>query len=259
VLILELLWWIGWAWCAAWVALPLAAVPLLGPIAGVTVWAVLAPWSALLGMAVLHRLLPAAEAGTFRLPGDRGSVVWALKGWAPALYLTVFQPLFFHSRLLQRVVLRAFGARLGAGAWLTSRTVVREPHHVRVGARSVVGEFAHLACSYQPRPGLLVVAGITIGDDSLVGAYSHLAPGATVGSRCLLEHAVAVGGRTIIGDDTRIGAGTAIYNAVRIGRGVTVGKNCVIPSGAVIADGADIPDGTVVAVHAARRSRAVPA
>src|SRR5712691_2879478 len=68
VLILELLWWVGWAWFAAWIALPLVAVPLLGVVPGFVVWAVLAPWSALLGMATLHRMLPNSEPGTFRLP-----------------------------------------------------------------------------------------------------------------------------------------------------------------------------------------------
>jgi UDP-3-O-[3-hydroxymyristoyl] glucosamine N-acyltransferase len=250
VLILELLWWVGWAWFAAWVALPLLAIPLVGPFYGFVIWVVLAPWSALLGMAGLHRMLPRSEPGTFRLPGDRGSVRWGLKGWAPSLYLTVFQPTLFTNRLFQRLVLRAFGARLAPGAWLTSRTIVREPHFVRIGARSLVGEYAHLICSYQPRLGVLIVAEVVIGDDSLVGGYSHLAPGVRIGSRCVVEHAVAIGARTTVGDDSRIGAGTTVYNAVRIGRNVRIGKNCLIPSESVIGDGVQIPDGTVLSLQA---------
>lgn len=257
MLILELLWWVGWAWFAAWVALPLVTVPPIGLFPGVVLTALLAPWTGLLGMAGLHRLLPRSEAGTFRLPGDEGSVRWALKGWAPSLYLGLFQPLFFTSRFFQLFVLRAFGARLGPGAWLTSRTIVREPHHIRVGARSLVGEYAHLICSYQPRPGWLIVADVIIGDDSLVGGYSHLAPGVTIGSRCVIEHAVALGACTTIGDDSRIGAGTTIYNAVAVGRNVLVGKNCLIPSGAVIVDGTRIPDGTVLTSDVRRGLEAV--
>ncbi len=246
MLMFELLWWVGWVWFATWVALPLMAVPFIGVVPGVVVWAVLAPWTGLLGMAGVHRILPASTPGTFRLPGDAGSVRWALKGWAPSLYLTLFQPLTFTSCFFQRFALRAFGAQLDSGAWLTSRTIVREPHHVRVGARSLIGEYAHLICSYQPRPGILIVAPVSIGDDSLVGGYSHVAPGATVGSRCIIEHGVGIGARTTVGDDSRIGAGTTIYNAVRIGRGVTIGKNCVIPSGATIVDGTHLPDGTIL-------------
>lgn len=257
MLILELLWWVGWIWFAAWVALPLAAVPFTGLYVGAIIWVALAPWTGLLGMAGVQRLLPRSPAGTFRMPGDAGSVRWALQGWAPSLYLTLFQPLCFTSRFFQHFALRAFGARLGRGAWLTSRTIVREPHHVRVGARSLIGEYAHLICSYQPRPGVLIVAPVTIGDDSLVGGYCHVAPGATIGSRCVLEHAVAVGARTTIGDDSRIGAGTTIYNAVRIGRQVLIGKNCLIPVGAVIPDDTRIPDGTIVTRDVRRALAAV--
>jgi acetyltransferase-like isoleucine patch superfamily enzyme len=245
--ILELLWWAGWAWCAAWVALPLLALPWLGPVAGLVAWAVLAPWSALLGMAALHRVLPLSEPGTYRLPGEAGSVRWALKGWAPQLYLTLFQPVFFTSRPFQRLALRAFGARLAPGAWLTSRTIVREPHHLRVGARSLVGEYAHLVCSYQPKPGMLVVGDIVIGDDSLVGAYCHLAPGVTVGSRCLVSHGVIMDADVTIGDGSRIGEGATIYRSARIGRGVSIGRRCVIPPHSVIPDGARLADGVVFA------------
>jgi len=257
-MLLELLWWIGWVWCAAWVALPLLALPWLGPAVTVVVWALMAPWSALLGMAAVHRLLPRGETGTFRLPGDRGAVRWALAGWAPGTYLTLFQPLFFASRRFQRLALRAFGAELGADAWITSRTIVREPHHVRIGARTLVGEYAHLACSLQPRPGLLLVGRIVIGDDCLVGAHSRLTAGVTIGSRCVLEHGVALAPRVTVGDGSRIGAGTTIYSGVRIGRGVTVGKNCCIAAGAVIPDGSRIPDFTMRAgAEAPRALRAV--
>ena len=54
---LDLLWWVGWTYFAAWVALPLVAMPYLGAAAGVALWALLAPWSALAGMAAIHRLL----------------------------------------------------------------------------------------------------------------------------------------------------------------------------------------------------------
>lgn len=243
---LDLLWWLGWAWMAAWMAVPLLALHPLGPVLGAVAWVVIVPWSALLGMALVHRLLPRSVPGTFRLPGDRGSLRWALGTWAPSVYLTLFQPVFFNSRGFQRIALRAFGARLGAGAWVTSRTVIREPQHLRLGAGSLIGEHAHLACSFQPRPGLLVVADITIGDDTLIGAYCHLAPGATVGSRCIVEHAAVIGAGSRIGDGARIGAGSALYNRVRIGADAVIGKNCVVPSGTVVPPGSRIPDGTVV-------------
>jgi len=246
VILLDLLWWVGLAWFAAWIALPLLAMPYLGPVFGMMVWTLLAPWSALIGMASVHRLLPESPAGTFKLFSDRASVSWALKGWAPSLYLTVFQPVWFMSEGFQRLVLRAFGAQMAAGALLTSRTIVREPHRIRIGAGALVGEFVHLICSYQPRPKLLVVGSIDIGDRVLVGAHGHLGPGVRIGADSILEYGVRVGAHSTIGAGTRVGAGSSLYNSVRIGAGVKIGKGCLIPSGAVIPDGASIPDGTVV-------------
>lgn len=240
---LEVLWWIGCAWFAACVALPLLAVPLVGPVLGVVIWALLAPWSALIGMAGVHRLLPRSEEGTFHPFRDRGSINWALKGWAPSMYLTVFQPLYFMNQGFQRAALRCFGARIGSGAWLTSRTIIREPHRLRLGEGSVVGEFVHLVCSYQPRPGVLVVGDIDIGDRALIGAYTHVGPGVRIGAGSRLEHGVRVGGHSTVGRDCRIGEGSSIYNSVCIGNDVMIGKGCRVPSGSTIPDQTLIPDG----------------
>jgi acetyltransferase-like isoleucine patch superfamily enzyme len=248
VIALDVLWWVGWVYFAAWTILPFAvAEPVGGLAAGLVALVVLGPWSALVGMAGVHRLLPASPAGTFHLPGDAGSIRWAVRGWAPSVYLTVFQPVCFLSPAFQRLALRAFGARLGSGALLTSRTIVREPHRVRVGQASLVGEFAHLICSYQPHQGVLVVADIDIGDRVFVGAYCHLGPGAVIGSNSVLEYAVRVGAQSVVGEHVRIGAGSSIYNSVRIGDRARIGKGCLITSGAVIPAGARIPDAAVIA------------
>jgi acetyltransferase-like isoleucine patch superfamily enzyme len=246
VIALELLWWAGGAYFMAWSALPLLLVPRLGIIPGIIIAMLLMPWSSLAGMALLHRLLPASETGRFRMFADRGSVRWALKGWAPGLFLTVFQPVFFLSAGFQRLALRAFGASLGAGAWVTSRTIVREPHHIRIGPRALLGEHAHLACSYQPRPGTLVVERIEIGAETLIGAYCILAAGVRVGAHCVVEHAVDMAAHVQVGDDSRIGSRTSIYNGARIGSRVRIGKHCVILAGVTVADDAIIPDGMMV-------------
>ncbi len=252
---LDLAWWAGLAFFAACAASPLLLLPLVGPVLGFVAWVVLAPFTALAGLAAVHRLLPASEPGTFRVGSDAGATRWALGLWAPSVYLAVFQPLYFQSAALQRLVLRAFGAELADDALLTSRTVVREPQLLHVGARSVVGEFVHLATSLQPRPGLLVVGRIHIDDDVLVGGYTHVGPGARIGPRAIIEHRVTVGPHTTIGAGSRIGADSTIWSHVRVGVGVTIGKSCLIASGVEIADGTQIPDGTVVRFRGAAERR----
>ena len=241
---LDLMWWVGLVYFAGWVALPLALVPSVGPVAGAIAWALLAPWTALLGMAAAHRLLPHGGDGVFRPFTDRGSRDWALGTWAPAAYLAVFQPLFFLSVGFQHAVLRAFGAHVASGARVTTCTSLREPHRVRLGRDCFVGEHVQLACSVHPLPGVLMVAGITIGDDTLVSAHSVLGPGSRIGARVVVGFRVTLGAHVRVEDDTRIGAFSVIENSARIGRGVRIGKACHIPSGATV------PDGTRLADHA---------
>jgi len=245
VILLEILWWTGLGWFGAWAALPLALVPLVGPVAGVAAWVVLAPWTALIGMAGLHRLLPGCEPGRYRMFADRGAVRWALTGWAPSVYLTVFQPLCFLSPAFQRIALRAFGARLGPGAKVTSRTSIREPFLLRLGRGAFVGEFAHLVCAYQPRAGMLHVDTIEIGDDVLVGAHAVVAAGTRIGDRAVIEFGVAIAAHVTVGADARIGASTQLFNGARIGDGAVVGKGCLILAGAVVPPGVRVPDGAV--------------
>ena len=246
MIVLDLLWWLGWVWFLAWTALPLTLLPALGPLAGGLAWAVLAPWSSLLGMATVHRLLPTGASGRHRMFADRGSVQWALKGWAPGIYLTVFQPVFFLSPGFQRVVLGAFQARLGAGAKVTSRTILREPHRVRIGRGSVIGEFAHLVTSYQPRPNVLIVGEIDIGNDVLIAGYCHLAMGVRIGDGTILEHEVRVGPGCLIGAAARVGHGTLLCARSQVGAGATIGSRCLILADTVIPDGAWIPDGVTL-------------
>jgi len=245
-MLLDVCWWLGALYCAAWVALPLALIPVAGAPAALLLWPVLAPWSALAGLSAAHRLLPRSAPGTYRVGRDAGALCWAAKQWAPSLFLTVFQPVFGQSERFLRLALRAFGARLGPRAHVTSRTILREPHHVRLGADTLIGEYAHLIASYQPRTGILVVAPLSIGDGTMVGGYTQIGPGTRIGSACVIGHDVRIAAQVTIGNRTRIGAGTSIYNLARIGSGARIGKGCFIPAGAVIEDGARIPDGTIL-------------
>jgi len=240
----EVLWWTGWAWLVAWVGAPLALAPWIGFPPALALAVVLAPWTGLAAVATVQRALPDVLPGRYRMFGDAGSVRWAIRGWAPGVFLTVFQPLFFMSRAYQSLALRALGARLGREAWVTSRTVLREPHLVSVGARSLIGEFANIACSYQPRLGVLIVDRVTIGDDVLVGAHAHLGPGCGIGDDVVIGHGCGLGPRVRVGRGSRIGAGSMIHRGATVGCDVRIGKACVVVAHT------HVPDGTVVPDHA---------
>lgn len=244
---LELMWWAGWGWFAAWGLLPLLLVRVLGMPAGLLAWTMLVPWSTLAGLIIVHRLLPAPITGSWRSTGEPGHISWALHLWAPSLWLAVFQNSCGTSNAFLRVALRGFGAQIGTGSVVSSRTIIREPHLVVIGRDTLVGEFAHLICSFQPCLGTLIVDRITIGDRVLIGAHCHLGAGAVVGSDTLLEYAVAVGPASIVGANCRIGSGTSLYGQVVVGDGARIGKRCLIAAGSVIPPGAVIPDASVIA------------
>ena len=252
----DLLWWVGWVWCLAWSALPAFLLQRYGMAVAIIGGGVLAPWSALIGMAGIQRLLPSSPSGTFQMFGDDGSVRWAMRSWAPSAYLALFQPLFFTCEGFQRVVLRAFGATLGRGALVTSRTTVREPERLRLGSDALIGEFVHLVFAFQPRPKLLLVGPIEVGARTLVGAHSVLSSGVRIGDDCLIEFHVAVGPGTRIGDRVRVGTGTTILGSVTVGAGARIGRACLVRSGATIEPGAVIADGAIVGGVAEQASAA---
>lgn len=248
----DLLWWLGFVAVSAIVLAPLALLPALlsGTQPGTQLFLTalitlfLAPWISLLVLSFVHRLLPSPPQGKHRMFSDRGAIQWALRSWAPGLYLTLFQPVFFLSSTFGRLALRAFGARIDATSWVTSRTIIREPHAITIGARSVVGEYAHLVTSVQPSPKLLITGDIFIGQDTLIGAYSRLGPGVKIGDRTLIEHSVDISLDVQIGSDCRIGGGTAIYAGARIGDHCRIGKRSFIPAGAVLPAGTRLDDET---------------
>jgi sugar O-acyltransferase (sialic acid O-acetyltransferase NeuD family) len=91
---------------------------------------------------------------------------------------------------------------------------------VQVFANAYVGAEAELA------PRCMVNTNAVVSHDCVIGAYTHIAPGA------LLAGHVRVGERTLVG----MGVTTAI--GVRIGSGVRIGNGAIIL--------ADVPDRTII-------------
>ncbi len=101
-----------------------------------------------------------------------------------------------------------------------------------------VSRFAHLGAGVQVMAGCVIQAGACIGDgvilntrsviehDTVIGAWSHVAPGATV---C---------GQVRLGEFCHVGAGAVIR------QGVQIGSRCMIGAGAAVVQ--DHPDDAVL-------------
>lgn len=64
---------------------------------------------------------------------------------------------------------------------------------------------------------------VSIGDNSMIMAYSHLAHNCTIGKNVIISNNAAISGHVVVGDYAIIGGKTAIHQFVRIGEYAMVG------------------------------------
>jgi UDP-N-acetylglucosamine acyltransferase len=92
-----------------------------------------------------------------------------------------------------------------------------------IGSRNKVREFVTIHRGTEGG-GMLT----SIGDDSLLMAYVHVAHDVHVGSNVVLANAVTLGGHVAVGDWAVVGASTGVHQFCRIGRHAMVGGYSVI-------------------------------
>jgi acetyltransferase-like isoleucine patch superfamily enzyme len=71
----------------------------------------------------------------------------------------------------------------------------------------------------------------SLGKEVVVGPFSVIAPGATIGTGTRLGSHVVVEADAVIGVGSTIGSGTIVSGSVRVGPAVTIGANCVLGAG----------------------------
>lgn len=146
---------------------------------------------------------PMEGGASFSLGNRLFRVVWGL-AW---LVLARFTPPPLHG--WRRLVLRAFGARIGPGARIHASVSIWNPRNldvganalvgpaarlynqgaIRIGARTVISQRAHLCASSHDvnDPNFqLVLRPITIGEQCWVAAEAFVGPGVTMGDRSVL-------------------------------------------------------------------------
>lgn len=135
-------------------------------------------------------------------------------GWTVAwLLLARWTPPPLHG--WRRLVLRAFGARLGAGARVHGSTRIWYPPHLTVGEGALIG----------PRAQLYNQGSIAIGARSVVSQGAHL---------CASTHAIADPSFQLVLRPITVGAGCWIAAEAFVGPGVTIGDGAVIAARAAL-------------------------
>jgi len=132
---------------------------------------------------------------------------------------------------LRRVLLRAFGARVGRGVIMRASATVFHPWLFEIGSHSTLG------------PGVVIY---NLGAVR-IGAHTTVSQGTYV---CAGTHDYTVSNLPLRRPPIMIGSGVWVAAQAFIGPGTTVGDNCVIGARAVVTS--DIAEGMVAAGNPAR-------
>ena len=85
-----------------------------------------------------------------------------------------------------------------------------------------------------------------IGYGNFIDHSAYLAPGAKIGSHCIINTKVSLGVETMLGDFVQVGAGSTLNSGVIIEEEVFIGSGVTIVSGISVGKGARIGAGAVV-------------
>ncbi len=85
-----------------------------------------------------------------------------------------------------------------------------------------------------------------LGHGNFIDHSAYLAPGAKVGSHCIIHGKVLIGVEATLGDFVQVGAGSTINAGVKIEEEAFIGSGVTIVSGITIGKGARVGAGSVV-------------
>lgn len=193
-------------------------------------------------------------------PRKTGHPVYAMRKiygtcWTSIYYFKPAYSIILGIPIFKRIVFRLFGYKgsmnftIYPDTWLRDLPLLRFEDGVYIANRSTVGTNICL------KDGNILVNGLTLKKDAILGHLSILAMGCTIGERTEIGLDIAIGLHTKIGSDCNIGTTSVISHKCRIGNNVDIGVYSFIGTGSEIADGISLPscthlpDGTKILVQ----------
>lgn len=173
-------------------------------------------------MATDVQLNRAARKWSFR--EQRGRVLWALV--SPIFRLS---PRIFWG--WRRMLLRLFGAKVGADAHVYPTVRISMPWNIRIGAQAAIGD----------RATLYALGPIQIGERVTISQYAHL---------CAGSHDYRDAAMPLLKLPIEIGPDAWVCADAFVGPGVVVGSRAIVAARAVAVS--DVPDDAIVAGNPAR-------
>lgn len=124
--------------------------------------------------------------------------------------------------------------------------VAVDDNKLRKGLVKMLNEVRHLQPVNAIHSNAKISARASIGHGNFIDFGAYLAPGASMGSHCILNARTTIGVEAILGDFVQVGAGSVINSGVVIENEVFIGSGVTIVSGVTIGKGARIGAGSVV-------------
>ena len=101
--------------------------------------------------------------------------------------------------------------------------------------------------------GSVVMAGVVIEADTLIGKHCIINTSSSINHECRLGDFVHISPNATLCGGVEVGEGSWIGAGAVVIQGIRIGKNCIVGAGAVVIR--DVPDGTMVVGNPARRIR----
>ncbi len=236
ILAFDVLWCVGAvvAWgppaaLAAWIPLELWAIhPLLAAASAPAAYLVFL-LGLVLWLGAISAVIPDEQPGTSRVFVDRSFFVFLLR-WGLEKYVP--RPLITHIQLLtglRTLHYRLQGMTLSWSSHISPGAQLWGPSLLRLGHLTYVGDFAHLS-SHLSQGDKLVLAPVTVGDRTNIGAHSKIGPGCTIGSDVRVGALCDMAPGVEIGDHVELGPACQMGMSVKIGSGSKIEPRTFLPS-----------------------------
>lgn len=178
------------------------------------------------------------------------ALCWTAIYYCPPLYHVVLA-----LPALKRLTFRLFGYRGDMNFQAYPDTWLRDLPLLSVGKGAYLSNKATVSPNMCLRNGTILILPVSVGERSMVGHLTMLAPGVTVGD----DSEIGVGGA--IGVNVRIGSRTLVEHSVTLDHGSVIGDGCTVATRAyigrkaVVHDGVRVPAGLVVPAKAVLTSQ----
>jgi carbonic anhydrase/acetyltransferase-like protein (isoleucine patch superfamily) len=164
--------------------------------------------------------------------------------WGAIFYFTPLYFLIFSVASLRKLVMWGFGYRgdadvnIAPDAWLRDLPLLKFGKGVYVANKATVGTNMCLS------NGHILVDSVTLGNKTMLGHMTMVAPGCHIGNDSEIGVGCAIGLRVSIGDKTRIGPTTTVNHGAQLGNDIDVGTMSYIGIKVRIVDGIKLPGGS---------------